>query len=128
MRRRYRKRPDSFVTAVRLDLDTEGFTFQKWGGPQTCKAGDWIVDNDGDVYSVDADTFDRTYEMRSPGVYVKTTTVWAEVAEAKGVVKTLEGSTAYEVGDYLVFNQEDGSDAYAMSAESFERMYEPLDA
>lgn len=127
MRRRYRKRPTSFVTAVRLDLETDGFTFQKWGGEQFCKAGDWIVDNDGDVYTVDADTFARTYEMRSPGVYVKTTTVWAEVADSDGVVETLEGTTAYEVGDYLVSNQEDGGDAYAIRAKAFEGMYEPID-
>ena len=53
-RRRYRKNPDQFVTAVRLNLDTQGFVFNKWGGEQRCKPGDWLVDNDGDVYTVDA--------------------------------------------------------------------------
>ena len=127
VKRRFRKRPTSFVTAVRLDLDTDGFIYRKWGGDQFCKPGDWLVDNDGDVYTVDASTFDRTYEMQSPGVYVKTTTVWAEVADSGGVVSTLEGTTEYEAGDYLVANEEDGSDAYAMSASKFEEMYQPLD-
>src|SRR5215831_2695516 len=43
-RRRYKKKPTAFVTAVQLDLDTEGFTYNKWGGKQVCKRGDWLVD------------------------------------------------------------------------------------
>jgi hypothetical protein len=60
-RRQYRRRPDQFVVAVQLDVDTSGFTYDKWGGEQRCKRGDWLVDNDGDVYTVDQDTFCRTY-------------------------------------------------------------------
>ena len=52
-RRRYRRRPDSFVVAIQLDLDTSGFTFYKWGSEQRCKRGDWIVDNGKDVHTVD---------------------------------------------------------------------------
>jgi len=42
-RRRYEKNPTSFVTAVQLDLDTDGFTYRKWGHGQRCKRGDWLV-------------------------------------------------------------------------------------
>ena len=28
----YRKKADSFVTAVQLNLETDGFSYQKWGG------------------------------------------------------------------------------------------------
>ena len=126
-RRRYQKRPDSFITAVRLDVDTEGFTYEKWGGTQLCKPRDWIVDNDGDVYTVDSATFERTYTITSPGVYVKTTQVSAEVAPADGVIQTLEGSTEYVAGDYLVFNDEEEGDGYAVSAAKFVEMYEPID-
>ena len=79
-RRRYRKKADQFVIAVQLDLNTEGFTYEKWGGEQRCKQGDWIVDNDGDVYSVDAEVFAKTYRKTGNGIYVKTTPIWAEVA------------------------------------------------
>ena len=58
-RRRYRKRADQFVVAVRLDLEGAGFRYRKWGGEQQCKAGDWVVDNDGEVYTVDAESFAR---------------------------------------------------------------------
>jgi hypothetical protein len=123
-RRQYRRRPDHFVVAVHLDLDTSGFTYDKWGGQQRCKQGDWLVDNDGDVYTVDQDTFRRTYREVGRGRWVKSTPVWAEVAELAGTVKTKEGSTAYEAGDYLVFNEADGGDAYAVSRATFESLYE----
>ena len=123
-RRRYRKKPDQFVTAVRLHLETEGFVYQKWGAPQRCKQGDWIVNNDGDVYSVDGEAFERTYRRLSPGVYVKATSIWAEVAEEAGAVDTKEGKSHYDAGDYIVSNHEDGSDTYCIGAKKFEAMYE----
>ena len=125
-RQKYVKRLDQKVLAVRLDLETDGFTYRKWGAEQRCKRGDWLVDNDGDVYTVDGDTFARTYRHVGDAAYVKTTPIWAERADAAGDVKTKEGgATHYERGDYLVFNQEDGGDAYAISKAAFERMYEP---
>jgi hypothetical protein len=124
-RKRYRKRKDQFVVAVQLDLDTEGFTYQKWGAEQRCKKGDWIVDNNGDIYSVDREVFEKTYRMVKPGAYVKITPIWAEVASKAGKVKTKEGESHYKKGDYIVSNNEDGTDAYYISAKKFESMYEP---
>jgi hypothetical protein len=126
-RQRYRKRADQAVTAVRLALDTTGFDYQKWGAQQRCKAGDWLVDNDGDVYTVDAAVFERTYRKVSPGCFVKSTPVWAEVATAPGSVPTKEGVSHFEAGDYLVANQTDGGDTYCVARDKFEAMYE-LDA
>lgn len=123
-RRRYRRRPDQYVVAVQLSLDTEGFTYRKWGGDQRCKRGDWLVDNDGEVYTVDAESFARTYRELRRGAYLKTAPVWAEVAADDGSVATKEGRTGYRKGDYLVSNNEDGSDAYAVQAQKFEAMYE----
>lgn len=123
-RRRYKKKESSFVTAVRFDVETEGFAYQKWGAKQRAKRGDWLVDNDGDVYTVDADSFARTYRKLSPGVYVKTTPIWAEVADAPGAIATKEGKSHYEKGDYIVFNEESGGDGYAVAADKFEEMYE----
>jgi hypothetical protein len=114
-RRQYRRRPDQFVVAVQLDVDTSGFTYDKWGGEQRCKRGDWLVDNDGDVYTVDQDTFCRTYREVERGRFMKSTPVWAEFAKRVGTVQTNERSTAYEAGDYLVFNEADGGDPYAGS-------------
>lgn len=122
-RRRYVRRPDRPVAAVRLSLDTDGFVYRKWGGEQRAKPGDWIVDNDGDVYSIDAESFARTYREISRGAYVKTTPVWAEQAPAAGSVKTKEGVTHYQAGDYVVWNNSDGSDAYAIDAAKFEALY-----
>jgi hypothetical protein len=129
-RRPYIPRADRPVAAVRLAFEADGFAFcyRKWGGEQRAKPGDWLVDHDGDVYTVDAAVFARTYRAiheRGPGAYVKTTPIWAERAEASGVVQTKEGSTRYQRGDYLVANSDDGSDQYAVSAERFEALYMP---
>ena len=124
-RRRYRKKADQFVVAVKLDLDTAGFTYRKWGSEQKCKAGDWFVDNNGDVYTVDAEVFAGTYRNVGPGIYVKTTPIWAARATQPGSVATKEGRSHYNAGDYLVSNNEDGTDAYCISADKFESMYEP---
>ena len=126
-RRRYRKRPDRAVIAVQIDLDTPGFTYHKWGGEQRCKAGDWLVDNDGDVYTVDRESFARTYRQVGPGRWLKTSAVWAEVATSAGTLSTKEGGTHYEPGDYLVFNEPHGGDPYAVSRERFEGLYEPAE-
>src|SRR5215468_5384553 len=111
--RRYVRRPDRPVAAVRLALETDGLVYRKWGGEQRAKAGDWIVDNDGEVYTVDADVFARTYRRTGVGTYAKTTPIWAERASHPGRVRTKEGETRYSAGDYIVSNDIDGSDAYA---------------
>ena len=123
-RHRYRKNADQFVVAVQLDLDTDGFTYFKWGAEQQCKRGDWLVDNEGDIYTVDGEVFSKTYRNAGPGTYVKTTPVWAEIADKSGSVNTKEGESHYKSGDYLVYNNEDGTDAYCISAAKFESMYE----
>ncbi len=121
---RYYKHHDYAVTAVQLALDTPGFSYQKWGAEQICKQGDWLVDNDGDIYTIDAATFAKTYRQISPGRFIKTTAVWAEVAESDGRIKTKEGASYYRAGDYLVFNDRNGTDGYCMSADRFLAMYQ----
>lgn len=123
-RKRYRQKSRQPVVAVQLRLDTDGFSYLKWGSQQRCKPGDWLVDNDGEVYTVEAESFRRTYRQLHRGAYVKSTPVWAEVAQAAGTVATKEGTTAYAAGDYLVSNNEDGSDGYAVGADQFHAKYE----
>ena len=126
-RLKYRKRTAQHVTAVQLDLDTDGFYYEKWGDTQYCNRGDWIVNNAGDVYTVNSKSFDHTYETVSPGVYRKTAPIWAQVAEEGGVIETLEGTSKYQPGDYLVSNGSDSSDTYAVGKAKFEAMYERVD-
>lgn len=123
---KYRKKPTEAIVAVQLDLDTDGFTYQKWGGTQVCRKGDWLVNNNGSIYTINRETFDTTYTEISPGMYQKDVTVWAEVAKASGVIKTRSGTTDYSAGDYLVYNDETGEDAYAVSRGKFEAMYEAV--
>ena len=126
-RRRYISREDRAVVAIRLLLDTEGLVYRKWAEEHRAKAGDWLVDKDGDVYTVDAAVFERTYRQIGQGRYVKTASVWAVRADKAGSVRTKEGATAYEAGDYIVSNSADGFDEYAISARKFESLYTPAD-
>jgi len=68
-------------------------------------------------------TCPRTYERARPGCYVKKTPVWAEVATGAGSIKTKQGASRYSKGDYLVYNDRNGRDGYAMSAAKFKAMY-----
>jgi hypothetical protein len=99
-RRKYVKRENQSVVAVQLDLD-----------------------NDGDIRTVDKETFARTYRKVGDGKYLKATPVWAECTVNEGRVQTKEGTTEYRQGDYLVFNDEHGNDGYAVAAEKFQSMY-----
>ena len=110
--------------AIRLDLQTNGFDYDKWGEKQHCKQGDWIVQNGDEVYTVDADVFASTYAAIGPAEYKKVGTVWAEQAKSAGAIDTKEGKTRYEAGDYLVYNDREQTDGYAMSRAKFEKMYE----
>ena len=74
--------------------------------------------------SIDAEVFAKTYRKTGDGTYVKTTPIWAEIATEDGSVATKEGESHYKSGDYLVYNNEDGTDAYCISAAKFESMYE----
>ena len=123
--RKYVRRAATSITAVQLDLDMDGFTYRKWGGVQTASAGDWLVNNGGDVYTVNGEVFERTYRLISPGVYQKAQPVWAREAEADGSIQTKEGETHYRAGDMIVFNDPDEKDGYAMTAETFNDLYEP---
>ena len=119
--KKYKKRPYLAVTAVQLPAPLE---YEKWGGVQQGKKGDWLVDNDGDVYTIDQESFSLTYQAVSPGRYAKTAPVWASQVHQAGAVATKEGLTEHKEGDYVVSNNEDGTDLYTMSAVKFEHMYE----
>jgi predicted acylesterase/phospholipase RssA len=119
----YRRREDTPVTAVRIDLDMEPFSYRKWGGVQTASPGDWLVSRDGDSYTVDGATFERSYREVGPGGFVKVTSVWARAATSDGSIATQEGETNYRTGDMLVFNDPEERDGWAMGREEFDRLY-----
>lgn len=124
MLRKYRKKTSSTINAIKLDLDMPGFSYRKWGAEQFAKPGDWLVDNHGDVYTIDADSFSTTYQEIAPGVYYKPAAVYARQALGDGKIETREGATHYRAGDYIVFNDPEGRDGYAVSRDKFESMYE----
>ena len=114
---------------MQFALDMDDLVYRKWGGAQRARAGDWLVDNDGDVYTVAAESFAQTYSpvdaVGKPGAFVKHTPIWAVEAAEAGTVATKEGVTHYAAGDFIVSNQPDGEDSYAITRARFEDLYEP---
>jgi hypothetical protein len=124
--REYKRRPDTTVFALQLALETDGFDYVKWGARQHCNAGDFIVQNGDDTYTVAADVFVRTYKRVSGAEYRKTGTVWAEQRTEAGSIRTKEGTTNYAPGDYVVYNDRELTDGYAVERAKFEQTYEPI--
>jgi hypothetical protein len=69
-------------------------------------------------------SFASTYTALGNDRYRKSSVVWAEVAERAGQIQTKEGTSAYAAGDYLVYNNADRSDGYAVSCDKFHDMYQ----
>jgi len=125
-RKKYFKNSTAFVIAIQFNFKTGGFAYEMWGGSQVCKPGDWIVKNLEETYSIDREVFEKTYKEIDQGLYIKITPVWAEIADEPGVIHTKEGITEYTTGDYIVSNDEEGKDAYAIIPSVFEKLYEPI--
>lgn len=121
--KRYKRRENTTVTAVKIDLGTDGFQYQKWGGVQIARRGDWLVDNMGDVYTIDGQVFEDTYSEVSPGRYKRNSFVWAEEAKIDGRVKSTSGFTYYYAGDMIAYNSEEKTDGWAMEKERFFKLY-----
>jgi hypothetical protein len=126
--RKYRRRDNTPVAAVQLALDTDGFSYRKWGAEQRCKPGDWLVESGDEIYTVDSRTFARTYRRVGLGVYEKVAPVWARRAESAGVIATLEGPTHHAAGDYLVYQERAARAGWAIDAQRFAELYEPADS
>lgn len=119
----YRKR--GTVVAVRLDLDMEPLCYQKWGGAQQAKPGDWLVLSNGDTYTIDAAEFAKTYEhMHHAGIYRKTTVTYAFAVTHSGSMTTLEGESEFEAGDFICASSPEMLDGYPVSRATFEATYE----
>ena len=122
--KQYRKKQQQTVEAMPLALPDCTIEYQKWGGTQRAKQGDWLVNHDEEYYTVDATSFRNTYKSVGGNQYQKVGKVWAEVAEQAGEIHTKEGITRYQKGDIRVYNQPDKTDGYAMSAETFYYNYD----
>ena len=116
------------ITAIPLafdGMDTLRYHKAGWGpDEQNAGLGDWLAQApDGDVYTIAAPVFAATYAPvpGSPGRYQKFGTVEAQRAGAPGTLATLEGSTTYAAGDFIVRGPK--GDVWAMSEAKFRARY-----
>jgi len=126
MMKSYKRKTAGTIVAIQLKFEELHFTFKKWQASQKCKSGDWLVENQGDVYTVDEEEFARTYEKVSKGIYKKTSIIWANQAQSIGHIKTIEGKTHYKNGDFLIANEKNGEYLYAISNKKFHQLYETV--
>ena len=133
---KYDRRKDATIVAVQMNLaiynsnEPGTLQYRKWGALQKAKVCDWIVNNGGECYTIDAESFANTYELvdlNVPGIYFKSGSVWAKKATEDGSIKTKEGKSHYVAGDWIVFNNEDGTDGYKVTDEKFRQLYVQAD-
>jgi hypothetical protein len=104
---------------------THLFKYHKWGDTQQCKPYDWLVrTHTGEVYTIDEKSFLNTYTPISDVHYEKTVGVYAHQSDEDGSIKTKEGITHYKAGDWIVFNDKELTDGYAISDDKFRKLYE----
>ena len=109
------------VLAIQLNMP---ITYEKWGGTQNAKAGDWMLSKAGNTYTCEDEVFQSTYKsLPEDGWYYKEAFIDAKPAATAGTVDTLEGQSAYEAGDYIVTNP--GGDRYCIPKMKFKQLYEP---
>jgi hypothetical protein len=126
----YKRKDNTPIVAVQMALDFAAFIYNLWGGEQRAKPGDWLVFNpsvDKDpTYTIEAASFESTYApVEGVAGHYRKRGVWARQATEGGEIATKEGATKYAAGDWLVYNNADGTDGYAMPPENFEKLYEP---
>jgi hypothetical protein len=123
--RRYIKKHTQVVEAMPLAIDGATLKYEKWGGQQQAQEGDWLVNNSGEFYTVEKNSFANTYQKIFGNRYRKVAPVWAEVADKDGEIVTKEGLTHYQSGDVIVCNNENKVDCYAIAKDVFVQTYQP---
>jgi hypothetical protein len=127
----YKRKDNTPIVAVQMAaIMFAEFVYYLWGGVQRAKPGDWLVFNPSveqdPTYTIDQKSFEATYAPVEGVVgHYRKRGVWARQATEDGEIATKEGGTQYKAGFWLVFNNANGTDGYAMSPENFEKLYEP---
>lgn len=120
----YRKKATHTVFAIQASIKGNIY-YEKWDHNQKATEGDYLVDNEGDVYTVEKVTFESTYTEVGDHRYAKTALVKAEQATESGKIRTLEGLSSHNAGDYIVHNPRQG-DVYVVPQNEFESVYEEI--
>lgn len=126
--KQYERRPDGLIIAIqiRLDLEAGGIAYRKWDSEQWGKRGDWLINDDGDTYTVSAENFANDYELSESGLYRNTAKVWAEEATGSGFVEIRGGTAPFVEGNMLVFSDPDRKEGQVFFYNKFNRLYRPV--
>lgn len=88
------------ITAIQLRMP---ITYELWGGTQTGKVGDWLVEKGNDTYTIDGTEFATSYQkhLTKHATYFKAEHIEAYEVRCDGYIETLEGRSKFKAGDYL---------------------------
>lgn len=84
--------------AIQLQSGTTGFSYHKWVTSQSCKPGDWIVKNAFDMYTVDENSFSRSYRAASLSCHRIFSPVRASMVGLGCTNESKEGFTQCQAG------------------------------
>lgn len=111
--------PTSVVRVIQLDAPLTWNADH--GSTMQAQPGDWLVQSEGDTWSVEDGIFRVTYEHLRDDLYRKVTPVLAVELPAAGTVLSREGMVEAEQGDLLVCNVT--GECWSMPKEKFFQRY-----
>ena len=120
---KYYPKAHNTVKAMPINLPNVEVNYEKWGGAQQANQGDWLVNRGDEFYTVEQSSFNDTYRCIEGNTYLKIAPVWAEIAKENGKIKTKEGESHFSAGDYLVYNDQNKKDGYAIKNTLFNDLY-----
>jgi hypothetical protein len=117
--------PTAVVRARRLPEGATWLTDR--GAPMQAEAGDWeLTDDSGGRWTVQPETFARSYRRLLDGRYAKVERVNAVQLTSELQVPTAEGVSPARAGDWLL-RDADGA-VWPVPDETFRARYRPVDA
>lgn len=117
--RRYR--PTAVVRATRLASPRVWRTAR--GSALSAAAGDWLVTDGAEEWTVAPDIFRRTYRRLADGRFVKQEPVRAARLDRSAEVPTLEGVARAEAGDWVLCGVD--GELWTVTDTFFRAHYEP---
>lgn len=115
----------SIVTVQARQLDAPQEWTSRSGSLLRGQAGDWVLLDDSDEWTITDSAFVATYRQRADGSWEKPSTVRAIRIDGPVDVETPEGISHGGQGDWLVTGR--GAGAWPITARAFARRYVPIE-
>ena len=107
---------------VKAQKLTDTFQWQSTDGNNLVgEKGDYLIESDGNRWTVQPEIFEKTYSENSDGTFTKTAQVIAVKVNAALTINTLEGESVVHEGDYLLCGE--SADVWSIDSTNFVKKY-----